>query len=232
MGEASKANNVGGHNNAYPAHAVTVQAFQLAKTEVTVGQYKKFLVALGRDGLRELQDTDFLKYNSFSDDAPVVNLGFKEVSAFIEWLNSIDGGGYRLPSEAEWEYACRAGGNDTYCGGEDIDSLGWYDGNSGGKTHPVAQKEANAFGLYDMTGNAVEWVEDCWHSNYHGAPVDGRSWETSDRECKSRVVRGGSWNDLAGGSRATFRDDNPFRFRRSGIRLARDALDHALMAQE
>lgn len=225
MGEASVSDHTGQWNKAFPAHTVTVPAFQIAKTEVTVGQYKTFLAALGREGLRQLQETDYLKYNSFGDDAPVVQLSPKNVRDFIEWLNSVDGGGYRLPTEAEWEYACHAGGNDTYCGGNDIDSLGWHAGNSGRKTHPVAQKKPNAFGLYDMSGNAMEWVEDCWHSDYNEAPTDGSAWSSSGLECKFRVVRGGDWSALAGASSATYREEKStwgyFYYHDTGIRLAR-----------
>jgi formylglycine-generating enzyme required for sulfatase activity len=225
MGEASASDQTGQKNSAFPAHTVTVKAFQIAKTEVTVGQYRKFLAALGREGLRQQQDTDFLKFNSFGDDAPVVQLSPKNVREFIEWLNSVDGGGYRLPTEAEWEYACHAGGNDTYCGGNDIDSLGWHAGNSGRKTHSVAQKKPNAFGLYDMSGNAEEWVEDCWHYNYNDAPTDGSAWEPDDGKCKFLVVRGGYWSALAGASRATRRDYKStwphFYHPDTGIRLAR-----------
>jgi len=105
-----------------------------------------------------------------------------------------DGYSYRLPSEAEWEYACRAGTTGDYAG--DLDSMGWYDKNSGGKTHPVGQKQANGFGLYDMHGNVWEWVEDWYHEGYNGAPVDGSAW-LSGGEQKDRVLRGGSWFNLA-----------------------------------
>jgi formylglycine-generating enzyme required for sulfatase activity len=225
MGSASVSDHTGQWNNEFPNHTVAVQTFQISKTEVTVGQFKKFLASKGRDGLKRLQNTNFLKFNSFGDDAPVVNLSFTDVRDFIEWLNSVDGGGYRLPTEAEWEYACRAGGNDTYCGGNDIDSLGWHAGNSGDKTHPVAQKEPNAFGLYDMSGNAAEWVEDCWHSNYKDAPTDGSAWTTDDPECKFSVVRGGWSQALAGAARAGYRyymGTWPYHYyEETGIRLAR-----------
>ncbi len=223
MGETNRADATGQWNSAYPAHDVTVQAFQIARTEVTVGQYKKYLMATGRDGQRELRSTDFMKYNTLDDEAPVINLRQYDIPRFIEWLNSVDGGGYRLPTEAEWEYACRAGGNDTYCGGNEIDSLAWYGDNSGGKAHPVGQKEPNAFGLHDMTGNAAEWVEDCWHSGYEDAPADGSAWATSDIECKHFVMRGGSWEYLPGGARATIRNyASPIWNERAvGFRLAR-----------
>ena len=98
-----------------------------------------------------------------------------------------------MPTEAEWEYACRAGGKHSYCGSDNYDSVAWYGDNSGGKTHATAGKQANAWGLYDMSGNVHEWLEDCWNANYKGAPSDGSAWTKGD--CKRRVFRGGSWED-------------------------------------
>ncbi|MDS4022370.1 MAG: SUMF1/EgtB/PvdO family nonheme iron enzyme, partial [Candidatus Competibacter sp.] len=107
--------------------------------------------------------------------------------------NQKTGKAYRPPTEAEWEYACRGGvAGERYRGGSDLDRLAWYDGNSGGKTQPVGQKPANDFGLYDMSGNVWEWVQDCWHDTYKGAPADGRAWETGG-DCQQRVLRGASF---------------------------------------
>lgn len=223
MGEPSELDHMGAQNSAFPQHSVSVPAFQISKTEVTVGQYKKFLEGKGREGLKELQDATFLKYNSFGDDAPVVN---PKVREFIDWLNGIEGGGYRLPTEAEWEYACRAGGNEEFCGGDDVNVLAWHGGNSGGKMHPVAQKKPNSFGLYDMSGNASEWVQDCWKFRYHDAPTDGSAlggtWDEK-RTCEFRVVRGGSAFHAVLASRATLRDrQSPkFSYNNIGIRLVR-----------
>ncbi len=121
-----------------------------------------------------------------------------DAQAFIHKLNQKTGKQYRLPSEAEWEYACRAGGRHEYCGGDNVDAVGWYGnsgslgGNSGKTTHPVAGKQANAFGLYDMSGNVWQWVEDYYHRTYSGAPSDGSAWTTGGEQ-KYRVLRGGSW---------------------------------------
>lgn len=222
MGEPSETDHTGNKNDAFPQHTVSVPAFQISKTEVTVGQYKKFLEATGQEGRRELQDTNFLKYNKFGDDAPVVN---PRVSAFIKWLNDIEGGGYSLPSEAEWEYACRASGKEKFCGGEDDGSFVWHGGNSGQKIQPVAQKKPNAFGLYDMSGNAAEWVQDCWQFRYDGAPTDGSAlggaW--GEKPCESRVVRGGSAFDAVLGTLATRRDRKSTKFSHNnvGFRLVR-----------
>lgn len=102
--------------------------------------------------------------------------------------------GYRLPTEAEWEYACRAGTTIAWSFGADaadIDQYAWYASNSEGTPQAVAEKEPNRWGLYDMHGNLWEWVEDCWHGNYRGAPSDGSAW--LDQDCLVRVVRGGSF---------------------------------------
>ncbi|MBK9443723.1 MAG: formylglycine-generating enzyme family protein [Comamonadaceae bacterium] len=106
-------------------------------------------------------------------------------------LSQHTGKSYRLPSEAEWEYACRAGGSQTYCGSDGVNAVGWYGSDGGGKTHPVAGKQANAFGLYDMSGNVGEWVQDVWHSNYDGAPTDGTAWTRGGDQAR-RVLRGGN----------------------------------------
>lgn len=164
-----------------------------------------------------------MKYNAYGDDAPVVNVSWHDAQAFIDWLNQTDGGGYRLPTEAEWEYACRAGSSAAkYCGGHDLDSVGWYGGNSGGRQHPVGRKKANAFGLHDMSGNAWEWVQDCWHDSYRGAPSDGSAW-TSSCTSVQRGLRGGSWLIGAWSSRAANRylDSPDFRVQSNGFRLAR-----------
>lgn len=186
-----------------PQHRVSVPAFQMGKTEVTLGQFKQFIKSANR---RDLVDDDFIKENSSGDDYPVVQVSWNDAQAFINWLNQVDSqGGYRLPSEAEWEYACRAGGKHSkYCGDGSIDQLGWHGGNSGKRPHPVAQKKPNGFGLYDMSGNVWEWVEDYWHDSYNGAPSDGSAW-LSGRSKESRVLRGGSWDDNTNYSRAARR---------------------------
>lgn len=184
-----------------PQHPVSVGKFQMGKTEVTLGQFKKYIAATGNNGI--LND-NFIKSNAYGDNAPVVQVSWLDAQAFIDWLNKIAGGGYRLPSEAEWEYACRAGGNDTYCGSNNVSDVAWYDGNSNNSLHAVGGKQANAFGLYDMSGNVWEWVEDCWHSDYSDAPANGSVWYC-DNNLKVRGLRGGSWYFSASSSRAAGR---------------------------
>ena len=106
------------------------------------------------------------------DQCPVETVSWDDAQEFIRKLNAQnDGYKYRLPSEAEWEYACRAGTTGDYAG--NLDEMAWYGKNSGGKTHSVGQKQANGLGLYDMHGNVWEWVEDRYHHNYNRAPTDG-----------------------------------------------------------
>ena len=179
--------------NEMPLHRVRIKAFQMGKTEVTLGQFKAFVIAAKRNDL--LTDT-FIGDNKYGDNAPVM-VSRDDAQKFIAWLNKIDGGGWRLPSEAEWEYACRAGEDHSYCGSDDLEEVAWYRENSDNHPQPVGKKESNAFGIYDMSGNAWEWVQDCWHENYRGAPRDGTAWVrncTDEGGVVRGVVRGGSWN--------------------------------------
>ena len=122
-----------------------------------------------------------------------------DVQEFIRKLNEKEGTDkYRLPSEAEWEYACRAGTTTRYSFGDSESKLGdyaWYTKNSDSKTHSVGKKKPNPYGLYDMHGNVWEWTQDEWYSNYNGAPTDGSAWESGDGAL--RVYRGGSWRCFA-----------------------------------
>ena len=115
--------------------------------------------------------------------------------AFCKKLSGMVGQTVKLPSEAQWEYACRAGSTGKYCFGDDVNKLekyAWYDENSGSKTHPVGEKLANSWGLRDMHGNVWEWCEDAWHENYNGAPTDGSAWLIGGVQNR-RALRGGSW---------------------------------------
>lgn len=188
-----------------PQHMVSICAFQMGKTAVTLRQFKRFIMATDND---KLMDDDFKKANAYGDDAPVVHISWNDAQAFIDWLNQAEGGGYRLPSEAEWEYACRAGDNHLYSGSDNIDAVAWYDNNSGKHLREVGGKQANAFGLYDMSGNVWEWVQDCWHDSYLGAPSDGAAWTVeskNDGRKLRRVLRGGSWFSYAKDARTAAR---------------------------
>lgn len=200
-----------------PMHRVSLKTYQMGMREVTLGQYKQFLSADGRS-----VPADFIKYNAYGDDAPVVNVSWHDAKEFIAWLNKNDGGGYRLPTEAEWEYACRAGGRNIYCGSDKADSIGWYEDSSGRHQHAAGSGRANDWGLYDMSGNAYEWVEDCWHDSYKEAPDNGNVWSN---RCSGagRVLRGGSWYSNRWYARAASRNFLPGNYRlfNIGFRLAR-----------
>jgi formylglycine-generating enzyme required for sulfatase activity len=140
-------------------------------------------------------------FNACGDNCPVENVSWNDAQAYIAKLSAKTGSKYRLPSEAEWEYAARAGSSGKWSFGDNEKELGkyaWYgayqkDGNSGSKTHPVGEKLKNPFGLHDMHGNVWEWVEDCYHVNYNNAPLDGIAWSKDCQENIRRVLRGGSW---------------------------------------
>ncbi len=186
--------------------------FYLGATEVTFEQYDAFCEATGHPQ-PQYQDSGWGR-----DDRPVINVSWDDARAFANWQNAMTGSGCRLPSEAEWEYAARAGTTTEFAlpapdGSDDIAGKGlancegcggeWDDKD---RTAPVGSFEPNAWGLYDMHGNVREWVEDCWHESYEGAPEDGRPWlQENDGDCGFRVLRGGSWGDARGGARSAFR---------------------------
>ncbi len=163
-----------------PLHQNTVESFLIGRTEITQGQWQ----AVMGDNPSE---------NKCGADCPVESISWSTVvNEFLPALYRKTGRKYRLPTEAEWEYAAYGGEFHTYAGSDSIDLVGWYFGNSSEMSHPVAQKMANKFGLYDMCGNLWEWVEDDWHVGYNGAPTDGSAWKDSPRG-DERVFRGGSW---------------------------------------
>jgi formylglycine-generating enzyme required for sulfatase activity len=197
-----------------PAHRVSVKAFALGKTEVTQGQW------------RAIMGSNPSKFTDCGDNCPVDKVSWDDAKEYIQKLNAKTGKQYRLPSEAEWEYACRAGGKHEYCGSDDINSVAWYGayatpvGNSAVTTNPVATKQANTFGVYDMSGNVWEWVEDSLHDNYNGAPSDGSAWQGDGEK---RMVRGGSWSSETRDTRAASRgkDEPAKRYVGVGFRVAR-----------
>lgn len=144
------------------------------------------------------------------DDRPVENVSWRDAQNFIIKLNKIEKrGGYRLPTEIEWEYACRAGDPSDYFyenRDEELGRYAWYDENSGGSTRPVGRKKPNKWGLYDMLGNVWEWCSDRWHDDYSGAPRENDVWE-SDGDI-FRVDRGGSWDSSADKCTPNCRDWN------------------------
>jgi formylglycine-generating enzyme required for sulfatase activity len=155
---------------------------------------------------------------------PVIEVSWEHARQYAAWLSKRTGQAYRLLSEAEWEYAARAGSEGPWSFGEDMSRIGeygWYSLNAGSQTHPVGAKAPNAFGLYDMHGNVVEWVEDCWSDSYERAPVDGSA--SPDGDCSNRVMRGGSWRTNPRFLRSAFRFSTAWSLRHAhiGFRLAR-----------
>ncbi|MCO5384357.1 MAG: formylglycine-generating enzyme family protein [Methanosarcina barkeri] len=200
----------GRYDDEGPVHEVTIKnSFYMGKYPVTQKQWKR---VMGNNP------------SNFKGEArPVESVSWKEVQTFVQKLNEKEGADkYRLPSEAEWEYACRAGTQTRYSFGDDeskLNEYAWYDKNSGSETHPVGQKKPNSWDLYDMHGNVWEWVQDGWHSNYNGAPSDGSAWE--DGSGSYRVDWGGRWSSRARGCRSAVRDDPEGRFNGLGFRLLR-----------
>lgn len=213
-----------------PQHHVTIRAFQLGRTQVTVREFKRFALEHDERGNGQLLGEAFLKDNAGQGEmTPVVHVSWEDAQAFVAWLNrtkpQTDRGHYRLPSEAEWEYAARGGTTTPYYFGDaaahQLGRYAWYDKNSGNRQRVVGIRRPNAFGLYDMLGNVWEWTEDCWNESYRGAPGDGSAWLQGD--CSKRVVRGGSWFDVPPYLRVTsrFGDRATRRINYDGFRVAR-----------
>ncbi len=201
-----------GEEDEKPLHNVTIsQPFAIGRTEVTQAQWQL------------LMNTNPSYFVDCGDNCPVEQVSWNDVQDFIKKLNAKTGKQYRLPSEAEWEYACRAGKEQEYCGSDIADKVSWNGYNSGSfffkKTHPVAKKDANSFGLFDMSGNVWEWVADDYHDSYNGAPADGSVWLNGSMH----VLRGGSWGYDQPFSRAAARSKfgGNYRYYSYGFRLAR-----------
>jgi len=186
------------------------QGFWMAKYEVTQGQYHN-IMAVNPSGFKK------------GDDYPVERVRWLDARKFIKRLNKVTGNHFRLPSEAEWEYAARSGGrNQVYGAGNNAGKSAWYMGNSGNSTHPVGQKKANALGLYDMSGNVWEWTADCWNETLANMPKDGSVNKSGN--CAARVLRGGSWYDVKALIKTTSRlwNDTDKHDNNSGFRLVHD----------
>ena len=179
-----------------PVHGVTIpQPFAVGVYEVTFAQWDACVAGGGCGGYRP-KDRGWGR-----GERPVINMSWKDAKSYVAWLSREAGHEYRLLSEAEWEYAARAGTTTEYHWRNSFDSSRV---NNGSQTVPVGGYAANAFGLHDMRGNVEEWAEDCWHKNYAGAPSDGAAW-TGGGNCGLRVLRGGSWLSNPRGLRAAYR---------------------------
>ena len=228
-----------GQENERPIHKVTIQPFKMAVHPVTKKEYGRFVEATGYVGergcvvfttqLEELASATWATPTiEQTDDHPVVCVSWDDTQAYIKWLNQQTGQQYRLPTEAEWEFAARAGTETEFSTGDTIDCTqaryGFITGECGQKfsTDPVGAFEANAYGLFDMHGNVWEWVQDCANENYIGAPDNGDAWTQGD--CSKRVLRGGSWGAQAEYMRSAFRFWSQANERNwvYGFRLAQD----------
>lgn len=238
-----------------PQRSVNVTSFFAGRFEVTRGQYRVFAEATGRgsDGcfvwtgaMFEIHATKDWRNPGYAQDDqhPATCVSWEDASAYVAWLGLTTGRRYRLLSEAEWEYAARAGttttrywGDDAtlscaHANGADVSTGAQVSGASNwplvdcddrhAYTAPVGSYRANAFGLHDMLGNAAEWTQDCWRASYSGAPVDGSAAMVGD--CALRAVRGGAWNEAPVGLRAAYRVGSPTTIRvdSRGLRVAAD----------
>ena len=178
--------------NEKPVHSVTLFDYYIGQTEVTQELWQ---AVMGSNP----------SYFTGDNQRPVENVSWNDCQEFIEKLNRLTEKNFRLPTEAEWEYAARGGNKSKgykYSGSNDADAVAWYDKNSGGKTHPVAQKQSNELGLYDMSGNVLEWCQD-WYGNYSS---NSQTNPTGASEGSYRVMRGGGWNYYARLVRVSSRD--------------------------
>ena len=216
-----------------PIHKVCLDDFRMGKYEVTIGQYMKFVNATGGSHPEWLESGSKYNIKTGSDDYykkrgaslsntsyPIMGVSWNNARDYAKWLSLKTGQSYSLPTEAEWEYACRSGGkNQKYCGGSNIDSLAWYSGNSGKKTHAVGGKKGNGLGIYDMSGNVWEWTQD-WFGKYSSGTQNNPKGASSGSR---RVGRGGSWLNDASYSRSALRHDNSPDYRNNniGFRLRR-----------
>ena len=211
-----------------PQHAVMIsRAFAVGKYEVTFAEWDACVASGGCNGYRP-GDRGWGRGRR-----PVIDVSWNDAQAFVSWLSRKTGKEYRLLSESEWEYAARAGTSGPFHFGETISTdqanyAGYYTYGPGrkgvyrGKTVPVGSFPSNAFGLHDMHGNVREWVEECWHASYSGAPSDGSAWTTGG-DCSGRVLRGGSWLDEPGVLRSAYRSwvSSGVRFSLDGFRVSR-----------
>ena len=245
-----------------PLHRVSLDGFALGKHEVSVGEFRRFVEATGyrTDAEKNTGDSGCYAMDpndgqwgwragrywdspgfSQSERHPAVCLSWNDATAYVKWLAQSTGKAYRLPSEAEWEYAARAGsitarpwGDDPNQACRNANVADQTKSPSGVTFNPkhecndgvfftaaVGSFLANGFGLHDMIGNALEWVGDCWNESYSGAPSDGSGWNSGD--CGKRVVRGGSWYVVPALARSASRNwlDTTFRYVSSGFRPAR-----------
>jgi len=228
-----------GYHLEKPVHEVCLADFAIARFDVTVAEFRRFAVETGYRSEAELGDGCYVydgnvwqkdaaaswRSPGFSQDDshPVVCVSWNDAVAYAKWLSGRDKRDYLLPTEAQWEFAARSGGRiERYAGGNDVDAVAWYAANSAGSAHPVGRKQANALGLYDMSGNVWQWTADWYDERYYReSPKDNPRGPASGTK---RVFRGGSWFYDARGVRASYRDFAVPSYRSSylGFRLLRE----------
>jgi formylglycine-generating enzyme required for sulfatase activity len=203
-----------------PVHHVTIgKTFAIGRKEVTFTDWEQCVAASA------------CKYKPNDQgwgrgDRPVIDVSWNDTQEFLGWLSQKTGQTYRLPSEAEWEYASRGGATSPFWWGKDVGTGHAKCADCGGdqsrQTSPTGSFRPNAFGLYDTAGNAAEWVQDCWNQTYSGAPGDGAAWTTGD--CSVRVLRGGSFTNKAVylRSSARMKYDADVRYYANGFRVVRE----------
>src|SRR5581483_1085793 len=212
-----------GYDTERPQHAITIaKAFAVSKYELTFAEWD---VCWAQGACPRAVDNGFGRGRQ-----PLINVSWDEAKAYVEWLSRITGKTYRLLSEAEYEYAERAGSQAAYPWGNDIklngavmaDCSGCGSRWDGKQTAPVGSFPPNRFGLYDMAGNVHQWTEDCFHGNYNAAPVDGSAW-TQSGNCFARIARGGSWFDFPAALQSSSRNmyATILRINYLGFRVAR-----------
>ncbi len=184
-----------------PIHKVTIDYdFELGKYPVTVGEYLHFVKATKKEILE--------KWSKEKENHPITDVSWNDAVEFCNWLNEQQKEYlYRLPTEAEWEYACRAGTDTSWSFGDDKEKLteyAWYYDNSENSTHNVGEKKSNPWKLHDMHGNVWEWCQDDFEDNYNNTPRDGTAHKLDEKD-KRKVLRGGSWYNYAFDARSSYR---------------------------
>lgn len=175
--------------------AIPNQSYEMGKYEITQGQWK---AVMGNNPSH---------FKDCGDTCPVENVSWNDIQVFIQQLNAKTNKSYRLPMEAEWQAACLAGNQTEYCGGSDVNTVAWHNGNSGNTTNPVGQKSPNAYGLYDMSGNVAEWMQDKFDNKHDLLVMRGGSWFFDPKYARA-VDR---FNNFP----AILNDDNGFRLART-----------------
>jgi formylglycine-generating enzyme required for sulfatase activity len=200
-----------------PVHGVSIKPFAISKALVTVRTWSQCVAAKACPSVATEEN----------EDAPVTNVSFNDAQQFVAWLSRETRMDFRLPTEAEWEYAARGGTRTKYWWGDDIrpgmvNCKGCSGDQNARQTSKVEDSKPNPFGLYDMGGNVAQWVADCWHKNYQGAVADGSAWLDSN-SCIFHVIRSGSWRNGPNDVRSASRDyyDGRIRYPTHGFRVAR-----------